>query len=75
MPMVITRDAIDAWLDPEITDPERALELLQVTEASALGAYAVSTEVNSVENNNPSLVEPLASEPEQQQQHDQETLI
>jgi hypothetical protein len=40
-----------------------------------LEAYAVSTEVNSVENNNPSLVEPLASEPEQQQQHDQETLI
>jgi hypothetical protein len=28
-----------------------------------------------VENNNPSLVQPLASEPEQQQQHDQETLI
>jgi len=73
MPMVITRDAIDAWLDPEITDPERALELLEVTEASALEAYAVSTDVNSVENNNPSLVEPLTSEPEHQQ--DQETLI
>jgi putative SOS response-associated peptidase YedK len=38
-----------------------------------LEAYAVSTDVNSVENNNPSLVEPLAGEPEQQQ--DQETLI
>ena len=73
MPMVITRDAIDAWLDPEITDPERALELLEVTDASALEAYAVSTDVNSVENNNPSLVEPLTSEPEHQQ--DQETLI
>ena len=73
MPMVITRDAIDAWLDPEITDPERALELLEVTEASVLEAYAVSIEVNSVENNNPSLVEPLASEPDQH--HDQETLI
>jgi putative SOS response-associated peptidase YedK len=71
--MVITRDAIDAWLDPEITDPERALELLEVTEASALEAYAVSIEVNSVENNDPSLVEPLASEPDQD--HDQETLI
>jgi len=44
-----------------------------VTEASALEAYAVSTEVNSVENNNASLVQALASEPEQQ--HDQETLI
>jgi putative SOS response-associated peptidase YedK len=73
MPMVITRDAIDAWLDPQITDPERALELLEVTEASVLEAYAVSIDVNSVENNNPSLVEPLASEPDQH--HDQETLI
>ena len=64
MPMVITRDAIDAWLDPTITNPKRALELLAVTEAASLEAYAVSTDVNSVENNNPSLVEPLAAEPE-----------
>jgi putative SOS response-associated peptidase YedK len=74
MPMVITREAIGAWLDPEITDPEQALELLEVTEASALEAYAVSTDVNSVENNDPSLIEPLGSEPVQQH-HDQETLI
>jgi putative SOS response-associated peptidase YedK len=73
MPMVITREAIDAWLDPELTDPKEALELLAVTEASALEAYAVSTDVNSVENNNPSLLEPITSEPEEQ--HDQETLI
>ncbi|HEX5906437.1 MAG TPA: SOS response-associated peptidase [Propionibacteriaceae bacterium] len=73
MPMVITRDAIDAWLDPAITDPRRALELLKVTDAAALEAYAVSTDVNSVDNNNPSLVQPLAAEPEQVQ--DQETLI
>ena len=73
MPMVITRDAIGDWLDPMITDPQRAQELLAVTEASALAAYAVSTEVNSVENNNPSLVEPLTAEP--QQHHNQETLI
>jgi putative SOS response-associated peptidase YedK len=73
MPMVITREAIDAWLDPEITDPKHALELLEVTQAGALEAYAVSTDVNSVENNNPSLIEPLAVEPEQH--HDQETLI
>jgi putative SOS response-associated peptidase YedK len=73
MPMVITREAIEDWLDPTITDPERALELLAVTEAAALEAYAVSTDVNSVENNNPSLIEPLTAEPEQR--HDQETLI
>src|SRR4029453_8957429 len=73
MPMVITAEAIDTWLDPELPDPKPALELLEVTEAGALEAYAVSTDVNSVENNNPSLIEPLPSEPEQQK--DQETLI
>jgi putative SOS response-associated peptidase YedK len=75
MPMVITREAIDDWLDPTIVDPERALELLAVTEAAALEAYAVSTDVNSVENNSPSLVEPISVEPEPEQHHDQETLI
>jgi putative SOS response-associated peptidase YedK len=75
MPMVITRDAIDAWLDPTITSPKRALELLAVTEAASLEAYAVSTDVNRVENNDPSLVEPLAAEPEPEPVPDQETLI
>jgi putative SOS response-associated peptidase YedK len=78
MPMVISHDAIADWLDPTITDPQRALELLAVTEAGALEAYAVSTDVNSVENNNPSLLEPVTAEPEQhhdQGTHDQETLI
>jgi putative SOS response-associated peptidase YedK len=73
MPMVITREALDAWLDPTITDSERALELLAVTDAAALEAYAVSTEVNSVDNNNPSLLEPVEAEPVPVQ--DQETLI
>lgn len=73
MPMVITREAIDAWLDPTITDPKRALELLAVTEAAALEAYAVSTEVNSVENNSRSLVEPITVDASPVS--DQETLI
>jgi len=73
MPMVITREAIDAWLDPTITNPNHALELLAVTEAAALEAYAVSTDVNSVENNDPSLVRPITAEPEPEP--DQEPLI
>ena len=73
MPMVISRGSISDWLDPTITDPERALQLLAVTEAQILEAYAVSTDVNSVENNNPALLEPVTAEPEQHD--DQETLI
>lgn len=59
MPMVLARGAVDAWLDPTRTGPEDALALLAVTEPDALEAYAVSTRVNSVKNNDPSLVEPL----------------
>jgi putative SOS response-associated peptidase YedK len=59
MPMVIGKDAYDAWLDPSLTDTDTALELLAVTEPGALEAYAVSTEVNSVKNNDRSLVQPL----------------
>jgi len=58
MPMVIAASSWDAWLDPDRTDPEGALGLLVVTEP-----YAVSTEVNSVKNNSPALLEPVSTEP------------
>ena len=66
MPMVITREAVDAWLDPRLTDPEEALRLLAVTEADLLEAYAVSTEVNSVQNNHPGLEDPPIAEPSEE---------
>jgi putative SOS response-associated peptidase YedK len=52
-------DAVDAWLDPTLTDPASVLELL-ATDAAELEAYAVSTEVNNVRNNGPDLLLPLA---------------
>ena len=75
MPMVITRDAVDAWLDPELTDPDQALGLLAVTEADQLAAYAVSTEVNSVHNNHPGLKEPVPAEELPQPAPAQEKLL
>ncbi len=62
MPLVVPPDAFDRWLDPGLVDPEQALALLSVTDAAALQAYAVSTSVNSVQNNDPSLLEPLAED-------------
>ena len=59
MPMVVRPDAVDAWLDPTLTDPARVLGLL-ATDAGELEAYAVSTEVNNVRNNGPDLLLPLA---------------
>ncbi|MET0695453.1 MAG: SOS response-associated peptidase [Propionibacteriaceae bacterium] len=68
MPMVVGRDAWDAWLDPALTDPEAALKLLGVTEPDALEVYAVSTAVNSVKNNQPSLLDPLPEEGEESEE-------
>lgn len=62
MPMVIGKESVDAWLDPTQTDPDAALALLAVTDASALEVYAVSTLVNSVKNNAPALLEPLTTD-------------
>lgn len=70
MPMVVPSELWGAWLDPRHTDPDSALELLTVTESDLLEAYAVSTDVNSVRNNDPSLVEPLAEEPPTGEGHD-----
>ncbi|MFW6598527.1 SOS response-associated peptidase [Propionibacteriaceae bacterium Y2011] len=60
MPMVIDRSQWDAWLDPARTDADDALELLQVTEPAMLAAYPVSTQVNSVRNNGPELLDRVA---------------
>jgi putative SOS response-associated peptidase YedK len=62
MPMVVRREAVDAWLDPDLTDLARIRHLLAVTDSELLEAYAVSTEVNSVQNNHPGLVEPISAE-------------
>ena len=59
MPMVVPPASVDDWLDPGVTDPARVLALL-ATDATALEAYAVSTEVNNVKNNGPELLLPLA---------------
>jgi putative SOS response-associated peptidase YedK len=60
MPMIVQPEAWAKWLDPGLEDAQRAHDLLTVTSADALEAYAVSTEVNTVANNTPELVEPLA---------------
>jgi putative SOS response-associated peptidase YedK len=75
MPMVITRDAMGAWLDPNLTDPAAALELLAVTEADQLEAYPVSTAVNSVQNNDPSLIQPIEEATDQVPAEAQDTLL
>jgi putative SOS response-associated peptidase YedK len=58
MPVILTRDAEQAWLSPEV-EKEEALSLLLPYPAAAMRAVAVSREVGSVRNDYAALLDPL----------------
>jgi putative SOS response-associated peptidase YedK len=66
MPLVLPRSAWDAWLDPDAgADDDRVAALLAPPSpelVAALELRPVSPRVNSVRNNGPELLEPLAAE-------------
>jgi len=65
MPLMVERDRWAAWLDPTVgRDGERddLLSLLVPAAPGRLEAFPVSTDVNNVRNNGPSLVEPIPAE-------------
>ncbi|MCW2879922.1 MAG: hypothetical protein JWQ95_4022 [Sphaerisporangium sp.] len=62
MPVIIGRDRWADWLDPGRTEPGKVLDLLDTGLPSGLAAYPVSSEVNSVRNNGPQLIEPESPE-------------
>lgn len=59
VPMTVSREDWGAWLDPA-RGADAAGPLLTPALASRLDAYPVSTLVNSVRNNGPELIAPLA---------------
>jgi putative SOS response-associated peptidase YedK len=61
-PMVIEPDSWTDWLDPANHEKEMLLAVMRPATTSGSGgltSYPVSTAVNSVRNNGPSLIEPL----------------
>ena len=63
MPLLVEKERYGAWLDPTVSTPDDLLSLLVPAAPGRLQAYPVTTEVNNVKNNGPSLLEPLATEP------------
>lgn len=59
MPLPLPRHLWPAWLDPS-TDAERVAGVLEQHTAAELDAHPVSTLVNSVRNNGPELMDPVA---------------
>jgi putative SOS response-associated peptidase YedK len=63
MPMIIDPGSWDDWLDPANSDVGDVRALLAPAAVSGLTTFPVSTEVNSVRNNGPQLIEPIGREP------------
>ncbi|WP_232681344.1 SOS response-associated peptidase [Nocardioides sp. R-C-SC26] len=61
MPLMVTSERRDAWLDPR-TPVAGLLDLLEPASPGVLEAFAVSTAVGNVRNNGPDLVRPLADD-------------
>lgn len=65
MPLMMTPDRWNAWLDPATTDPEALTGLLTAPPPGLLRAYPVGTAVSSVQNNGPELLEELEAPEEE----------
>ncbi|MEW1722188.1 SOS response-associated peptidase [Streptomyces sp. NPDC093109] len=61
MPLMLTPDRWDAWLDPARADPEELRHLLVPPPAGLMRAYPVATAVSNVRNNGPELLTELAA--------------
>jgi len=63
MAVMLRPEAVDAWLDPAVTDPGFLRELLDPLPEEELEAYEVGRRVNNVRNDGPDLAELAVSTP------------
>ncbi|MCZ9336283.1 SOS response-associated peptidase, partial [Streptomyces sp. TRM76130] len=59
MPLMLTPDRWDAWLDPARTDPDDLRALLAPPPGGLMRAYPVTTAVSNVRTNGPELLKEL----------------
>ena len=59
MPVILAPDDYDLWLDPGIKDTKEISDMMKPYGAALMKAYAVSTRVNAVKNDDPQCAEPL----------------
>ncbi len=59
MPVILTRDAEAAWLDPKTQEPEKLLPRLKQYPPEEMEFYPVSREVNSPAVDKASNIEPI----------------
>ncbi len=62
MPVMLTPDQFDPWLDPRETDPNRLAPLLRPPDAGTMSATALAPRVNSVHHDDPACLAPAGTE-------------
>lgn len=65
MPLMLTPDRWNAWLDPATTDPDAIGGLLAPPPGGLMRAYPVTTAVSNVRNNGPELLDALPAPEEE----------
>ena len=60
MPVILKPAVYQSWLNKDIEDPNRLDQILQNDHVRDLRSYPVSKQVNTVANNHPGCIEPLA---------------
>ena len=58
MPVMLTPEQFDPWLDPHLTSPEKLAPLLRPPPAAAMSAVALDSRVNSVRHDDPACLAP-----------------
>ena len=58
MPVIVSPENYELWLDPEITSVGKILHIFRPYRASQMICYRVSDKVNSPENDGPELIQP-----------------
>jgi putative SOS response-associated peptidase YedK len=61
MPVILSPDDYDLWLDPGVQQPAEVQDLLRPFPAPAMSYYPVSTHVNNPRNEDPRCIEPLVA--------------
>jgi putative SOS response-associated peptidase YedK len=63
MPVILSPDNYDLWLDPGFRDTASVSEMLKPFDPALMRRYPVSTRVNQVQNNDPDCAKALEHEP------------
>jgi putative SOS response-associated peptidase YedK len=63
MPVILSPEGEDLWLDPGVEDPARLRPLFEPPDSGTLEAFAVSRHVNAPAHDDPAVLDPPAPEP------------